>query len=374
MNGNRSMVKPITLYGSNISYFTGKMENYFRVRGIPYQLKSMQFPAFKKRMEAEVGLHQMPAVILPDGRWMTDTTKMIQWFESQFPENKIIPDDPVQAFLCLLIEDWADEWWWRAAMHYRWDYSEGADFASRHLAIELLGSVAAPIWVKKIFLKYRQRKGYTIGDGVTSQNAEQIEVDFKMLLENLEKIFAQRRFLLGERPSLADIGLAGPFFRHFALDPVPAEILKKDSPQVLNWVSRLWSTKISDCPEKLMISAPDDLEPLFQQIGSTYLPYLCANVDAVSANKKRFEFEVGGISFKGARYSKYRVWCLKELRHNYKILPKKEKEVVRRLLKKTGCWEPLWRQSELPLSKNQDNLLPFKGHTKMVGVYEAKNT
>ena len=55
MDGNKSMVKPKTLYGSNISYFTGKMENYFRVRGIPYQLKSMQFPVFKKIMEAEFG-------------------------------------------------------------------------------------------------------------------------------------------------------------------------------------------------------------------------------------------------------------------------------------------------------------------------------
>ena len=40
-----------------------------------------------------------PAVELPDGRWMTDTTKMIQWFESKIPENKIIPEDPVKAFL-----------------------------------------------------------------------------------------------------------------------------------------------------------------------------------------------------------------------------------------------------------------------------------
>ena len=115
---------------------------------------------------------------------------------------------------------------------------------------------------------------------------------------------------------------------------------------------------------------PDDLEPLFQQIGSTYLPYLCANVDAVSANKKRFDIEVGGISFKGARYSKYRVWCLKELRTNYESLPNKSKQLVQYLLQKTGCWEPLWRQPELPLSKNQENLLPFRGDTKMVGVYE----
>ena len=59
----------ITLYGSSISYFTGKMENYFRIREIPYVFKSMQFPSFKKEMENQVGVMQMPAVVLEDGCW-----------------------------------------------------------------------------------------------------------------------------------------------------------------------------------------------------------------------------------------------------------------------------------------------------------------
>ena len=42
---------PLTLLGSNISYFTGKMENYLRLKQIPYQLESMQFPAVRKVLE-----------------------------------------------------------------------------------------------------------------------------------------------------------------------------------------------------------------------------------------------------------------------------------------------------------------------------------
>ena len=34
----------LELRGSSISYFTGKMENYFRLKGIPYRLESMVFP------------------------------------------------------------------------------------------------------------------------------------------------------------------------------------------------------------------------------------------------------------------------------------------------------------------------------------------
>ncbi|GIR06488.1 MAG: hypothetical protein CM15mP17_04440 [Gammaproteobacteria bacterium] len=88
--------EPVILYGSSISYFTGKMENYFKVRSIPYKRTVDAYPAFERKMKKMVGVHQMPAVVLPDGRWMTDTTKMIQWFESKFNNSSILPKDPVQ--------------------------------------------------------------------------------------------------------------------------------------------------------------------------------------------------------------------------------------------------------------------------------------
>jgi hypothetical protein len=39
--------KPIILYGSNISYFTGKMENYFKIKEIPYERKVLKYPKFE---------------------------------------------------------------------------------------------------------------------------------------------------------------------------------------------------------------------------------------------------------------------------------------------------------------------------------------
>ena len=34
-------LQPITLHASDIAFFTGKMENYFRVSDMPYELHSM---------------------------------------------------------------------------------------------------------------------------------------------------------------------------------------------------------------------------------------------------------------------------------------------------------------------------------------------
>ena len=55
----------------------------------------------------------MPLVELLDGRFMTDTTPMIAWFEAQHPEPPVIPRDPLLAFASRLLEDYAEEWLWR---------------------------------------------------------------------------------------------------------------------------------------------------------------------------------------------------------------------------------------------------------------------
>jgi glutathione S-transferase len=368
-NGIESL-QPIELYGSNVSYFTGKMENYFSLKGLSYQLKPMQLPRDVRMIEDQVGLWQMPVLKLADGRWMTDSTKTIQWFEAQNSANPIIPSDPLQAFICYLIEDYADEWLWRPAMHFSWHYAEGAHFASRHLADEVLGSVKVPGALKRWQLRRRQRSGYTTGDGITPACVEGVEKIYFDTLNHLQRIFENRLFLLGDRPSLADIGLSGPFFRHFALDPVPLENMRQLAPAVLEWVARLWNTRMSEHTADWSEGIPEDLTPLLKDIGSSYLPYLCANSKAVANGQKLFDAEINGVPYRKARYSHYRVWCLQQLRDRFNELEGEASEQAKVLLETTGCWEPLWREQTLPLLPDQEAGLPFKASTKMIGTNE----
>jgi glutathione S-transferase len=364
-----SALQPIVVYGSNVSYFTGKLENYFHLKGVPYRLQSMQLPGDHKWIQEKLGLWQMPVVGLGDGRWMTDTTVIIQWFEQHYPDNPVLPVDPLQAFVCLLIEDYADEWLWRPAMHYRWHYTEGAMHQSRHLVDEVV-RLPLPGALLRWNLRRRQRGGYTTGDGIDRHNVDGVEAIYLRTLEQLQAIFERRPFLLGERASLADIGLSGPFFRHFALDPVPLEIMRQRAPAVLEWVARLWNTRPENSADGWLDGVPEDLGPLLDEIGSSYLPYLCANVDAVAQGHKRFDCEVGGVRYRGARYSRYRVWCLQQLRQHFEALPEGAQGAARELLERHACWEPLWRQPTLPLMPAQEQDLPFRGTTKMVGVNE----
>ena len=115
---------PVTVYGSSISYFTGKLENYFRVKGIPYQFESMSTRTIRPQAKQQTGSDQVPAIKLNDGRWMTDTTPIIQWFENEQPQPAVTPIDPLQRFFSLLLEDYADEWLTKCLFHYRFSAPE----------------------------------------------------------------------------------------------------------------------------------------------------------------------------------------------------------------------------------------------------------
>ena len=361
---------PVIVYGSSISYFTGKLENYFRIKGIPYQLEALTEPHRMKLVKEKTGSTQMPALQLADGRWMSDSTPVIEWFEAQSPAPAVIPVNPLQRFFSLLLEDYADEWLWRPAMHYRWYYNEGARFASCHLADEIAADVPLPAFVMRWMITRRQRKGYTAGDGITPDQVPGVEAIYQRTLEQLQAILSKRPFLLGDRPSLVDIGFSGPIFRHFALDPIPAEIMRREAPAVYEWAARLWNTHLEDCPGALMQGIPGDWGPILDEIGSHYLPYLCANVDAVAAGQKRFDAEIGGVRYKGARWSKYRVWCLAQLRSHFNALDSADQDTAQALLEQHGCWEPLWRHAELPIDKEMCSGLPFYVDAEMIGVNE----
>ena len=106
------------------------------------------------------------------------------------------------------------------------------------------------------------------------------------------------------------------------------------------------------------------------EIGKVYLPYLCTNVDAVINRKRFFEFKSDDIHISNARYSQYRVWCLKKLQDKYLSIPEEHKEDVKLMLKEFNCWEPLWRYTNLPMNNSQEERLPFWADRKMIGVNE----
>jgi glutathione S-transferase len=359
-------ILPLQLYGSNISYFTGKLEMYLRAKGITYQFTTLNSLRHAPLLKRETGAMQIPAVRLADGRWITDTTPIIAWLEQELPSPPLVPTDPEQRFFSLLLEDYADEWLWRPAMHFRWYADEGAMHLSRHITDEILQGIPLPASVKRFYFRRRQRSGYTAGDGIDKSNRSQVEDIYHNNLKWLSAVLTQRPYLLGNSPSLADIAFMGPMFRHFSQDPEPAEIMRQQAPAVWEWVARLWNCGPVNMQAEWLAGVPEDWSPWLRDIGSTYLPYLCDNAMAVRAGKKRFTTTVGGVTYTNARVSPYRVWCLEQLREHYNELPESSAERVQKRLQQHGCWEPLWQIEPLMSTINYNVTPPFGTNSKML--------
>ena len=218
---------------------------------------------------------------------MTDTTPMIAWLEQQHPEPAVIPADPSQRFVALLIEDFGDEWLWRPAMHYRWSYAADRELLSRQLTTELI-RLPVPLALRRRSFARRQRRLFVAGDGVDARTRPHVEASYTRVLDLLEPILTARPFVLGERPTVADYGLYGSMFRHFSLDPTPARIMRTRAPAVFAWVARVWNARASRDGlggRPLTDGVPADLEPLLREAGATHLPMLAANAAAFAAGR-----------------------------------------------------------------------------------------
>jgi glutathione S-transferase len=348
------------VWGSEISYFTGKLEAYLRYKEIAYELSPMTPRHFSRIVPEKTGAVQMPAVELPDGRWMTDTTPMLAWLERQHPAPAVVPGDPLQAFASRLLEDHADEWLWRPALHYRWSFPEDRRLLGDRIARELMRGIPLPHFAKRAFIQQRQLRTYVRGDGVGAETRAHVEAAYRRALALLEAVFGRRPFLLGERPTLADFGFMGPMFRHFACDPTPARIMRNEAPGVLAWVARTWNARASRLGGAALASGvPDDWGGILDEIGQTHLEQLCANALAWKQGRRRFDAEIQGVRYRNLPTSRYRVWCLEQLRRHFEALPPAARDAARALLERHGCWEPLWRVEAPASGHDPERRAPF---------------
>lgn len=318
------------VYGVSVSYFTGKLETYLRLKGLPFTMESPYHQA--KELMPHVGAIQVPMVLRDDGRFMSDSTPIIQQLEQEHPAPSVFPVDPVVRFVALLIEDYADEWLWRAAMHYRWSYEHDRALLSRILTDELLGFLHAPRLLKLRRIQRRQRIGFVVKDGVTDATREHVEQGYRNALANLTTMLADRIYLLGENPSIADIGMMGPMLRHFGQDPTPAEIMRNEAPAVWEWVARMWHARSAGAPPRFVQDIPEDTMPMLREISETHLVQLTANAEAHGRGASRFGMTVQGCRYRDLPVSRYRVHCLERLREEFAALESRDRETVRELL------------------------------------------
>ena len=130
------------VHGMMQSYFTRKMTGYLDYKRIPWLLPPLS------RREPRVPRGGLSRRRTGGARRRTASScgtrrAMIHHLELRFPEPAVLPDDPVQRFLCYVIEDAADEWLYRPAVGTRWHFPENAAVGGFELARDI--SVQMPL-------------------------------------------------------------------------------------------------------------------------------------------------------------------------------------------------------------------------------------
>ena len=316
------------VYGLEASYFTGKLELYLRYKGIPYEILSPV--THGKRLSKEANAVQIPVVQRVDGRWMSDTTPMIRYLEREHPDPPIYPENPLIRFCSLLIEDYADEWLWRPAMHYRWNFQDDRRLLSQSLGNELFGHLYIPNMLRRHLVTRRQRARFVDGDGIRTATAPHLEKTYRTALSMMSGLLQDRAFLLGNAPSIADFGLGGPMLRHFGNDPTPTRIMRNEAPRVYAWLGRLWNSHEEVIQSPVFdeeISEP--LRNFLREIAETHLLQLRENAAAFDKRRPTFDLKIDNCEYRALPVSRYRVYCLEQLRDAFANLDTTNQNALR---------------------------------------------
>jgi len=134
------MSEKIQIFGATPSPYTQKMISIFRYKHIAYEAIMGNAAGRLKKMNIEPPKPVLlPTILLKDANGeftpTTDSTPIIRRLEKEYPDRKLLPEDPALSFINYLLEDFGDEWVTKYMFHYRWYFEEDADNAGTILPL-----------------------------------------------------------------------------------------------------------------------------------------------------------------------------------------------------------------------------------------------
>jgi glutathione S-transferase len=318
----------IKIYGGLGSPYSMKIRALCRYRRIPFIW--IQVDDRHGEIFTHVKAPVIPIVQFADGSWMNDSTPLAFTLEDAFSSDRsVIPDNEAQAFLDLMLEDFADEWITKLMFHYRWFAERDQEQLSHWLAYDrLAGSGSDKITEAVRWFRARQVERMPLV-GCTAENAPLITDCYARAMACFEAHLPEQRYLFGSRPSLADFAWAGQLSQ-LAIDPTPADLMREQAPTLMRWLANLDDASGVEGTWSEQLMSPL-VEALLAMMGEVYMPFLLANERAMKDGADQLSIAVWGHDYTQSPF-KYQQRCLESLRGAYAGLSEAARSQVDPLL------------------------------------------
>ncbi len=313
------------LYGALGSPYSMKLRALLRYRRIPHLWVD---GAATREALGQVRAPVIPVLQYPDGHYDNDSTPVLYDLEERHAERRVVPDEPAQAFIAHLLEDFADEWLTKAMFGYRWLEEVDQIQMSRWLAFDNMkgGGLEQSQYFAE---QFRARQvGRMALVGCTRENFSLIEASTRAVLAALEAHVVNRHCLFGTRPSLAEFGIYGQLSQ-LGTDPTPQAMMRADYPYTYRWLAHI--DDMSGLDGAWEPGFAPVVAELVRIAGQVYVPFLRANEQAAEAGEETFRMEAMGMPYTQGVF-KYQLKCLRELRTRYARLEGAARDQVNAVL------------------------------------------
>lgn len=224
------MPNTVVLHQWEISPFCGKVRKALKHKGLAFSVVNYNgLLALRAAKLSPAG--KLPVLEL-DGDFIQDSSAIVHFLEARFPMAPLIPSDPAQRALALVLEDWADEslYWYEVALRL-------GDPEVRPKAVELLciGRPNWERWLVGIIAKSRYSKKLA-AQGLGLLPLEQVRAQMMAHVASIDQMLAAGPWLVGGLKSIADIAVSAQIDEMVRTSSLAPRILEFS--RVRDWLAR----------------------------------------------------------------------------------------------------------------------------------------
>ena len=311
------------LWGSMLSPFSLKLEAMLRFSGLRHRWlpaqgrfgEALRFALRRERVvrrrlpltwPAMTDLDEFPLVPFlfgPRGENLYDSTAIGEWLDRNglTRASPLLPsDDDTLRFALRLVDEACDEVGLYLVHHNRWVVAARDNDAGARLASEMrpLAGLGAVLLRRSFPARQVRRLPYLFSVATAGQGFADLPVRlrppsrlgypathalleeaFAALLGAVEPVLAKQPFLFGARFTLADASLYGQLGMNRS-DPSAYARVRRAAPHVHAWIERLARGDFSGHDPSAALRLDDAHGPLFQWIGTTFVPLMQQNLAA----------------------------------------------------------------------------------------------